>query len=252
MHNAILLTVVASLLLGQTPPVSPPAFEAASLRPANPPIGLIGLFTYPGGRIRVRQYTLEMLIEDAFNIRSFQIQGGPAWMSENRYDIDAVPPASSISSKSNPPYAKAPPNDEQREMLQSLLADRFQLKTHRETRQGPIYLLLRTSRKLNLQAPKDTNGFPWAGILNEGLAGENISMPVFATRLSGYLRRPVIDQTGLKGSFDFKCDYPPEGPDADMLSLILTSVTEIGLKLEAAKGPVEMIVIDHAERPSVN
>jgi uncharacterized protein (TIGR03435 family) len=257
-HVAIGIGVIASArLFGQTP-VSPPAFEVASVKPASPESRSIALSTYPGGRITVSLYTLRMLIEEALDVQSFQVSGGPRWINEDRYDIVAKPPASSKASKANPPYPKAPPNDEQRQMLQTLLVDRFQLKFHRATKEGPVYLLVKGSKELKLQDAKNADDYPWAGsiggagISGDGLAGVNISMPLLATRLSWYLRRPVLDRTGLKGSYDFKFEYASDEPNRDVISSIFASVQGIGLKLEAAKGPVETIVIDHAEKPSAN
>jgi uncharacterized protein (TIGR03435 family) len=77
-------------------------------------------------------------------------------------------------------------------------------------------------------------------------------MPELATRLSGYLDRPVVDQTGLKGSYDFKYEYSTDESTFDVVSCIFGSVQGIGLKLKPAKGPVDVIVIDHVERPSEN
>jgi uncharacterized protein (TIGR03435 family) len=146
-------------------------------------------------------------------------------------------------------------------MLQTLLVDRFQLKYHRENREGPVYLLQKSNKALRLQDAKNKDDYPWAGsnrggaIDGDGIAGINISMPQLATRLSGYLHRPVLDQTGLTGSFDFKFEYESGLSDdsrQDTISSIFTSVQGIGLKLESAKGPVETIVIDHVEKPSEN
>jgi uncharacterized protein (TIGR03435 family) len=89
-------------------------------------------------------------------------------VQEDRYDIDAKPPASSKSSKSMPPYAKAPPNEEQRQMLQSLLVERFGLNYHRETREGPVYLLLKGNKALKLVDAKEKNAYPWAGGIRGG------------------------------------------------------------------------------------
>ena len=145
-------------------------------------------------------------------------------------------------------------------MLQTLLVDRFRLKYHRETKEGPIYVLVKGNNKLKLQDAKDKNDFPWAGsnrggaIFGDGIAGINISMPLLATRLSRYLRRPVLDQTGLEGSFHFKFEYPLPSDDQrpDVITSIITSIQGIGLKLQTAKGPVDAIVIDYAEKPSAN
>jgi uncharacterized protein (TIGR03435 family) len=247
---ATVLPVTLAMLQSQTE-ARPPAFDVASVRPANPSNKIIGLFTYPGGRITVSQYTLEMLIEDALDCEDFQIEGGPPWLRADRFDIEAKPPSSSKSINANPPYRKAPPNDEQRQMLLTLLTERFQLKFHRKTQNGPVYLLRKGAKTLQLHEPKDLGGFPWAGFLKEGMAGENISMPQFARRLSTYLRRPVLDRTGLTGSFDFKLKDPPED-SSDLTSSVITSVRGIGLKLEAAREPADIIVIDSAQKLSPN
>jgi len=197
-------------------------------------------------------------MEEAFGVQSWQVSGGPAWIKYDRYDIIAIPPASSPASKLNPPYPKVPPSAEQRQMLQMLLMDRFQLEFHRESKEGPIYALVRGNKNLKLQAAKNKDDFPWAGsfgggaISGDGLAGINISMPQLAARLSGYLDRPVLDQTGLNGSYDFKYEYATDDAAPDVVSCIFASVQGIGLKLRSAKGPVQSIVIDHVERPSEN
>jgi uncharacterized protein (TIGR03435 family) len=269
--------LAAGRLFGQSP--APPAFEVASVKPSGPQDRAIMFATYPGGRIGVSLYTLEMLVEEAFDLQAFQVVGGPTWMRQDRFNIEAKPPATSASSKANPPYAKAPPNAEQRQMLQTLLADRFALKSHRETKEGPIYLLVRGKKPLKLQDAKNKDDFPWVGSPNDGMvrgdgvAGINASMPLLAVRLSRYLRRPVIDQTHIEGAFDFRVELaggPGPGvskqgtisPDStpnqadvrqdDLVYSILTSVLELGLKLEPAKGPVESLVIEYAEKPSAN
>ena len=143
-------------------------------------------------------------------------------------------------------------------MLLTLLVDRFQLKYHRETKDGPIYLLVKGQNKSKLQDSKDKNEFPWVGsphngmIRGDGIAGMNISMALLATRLSRYLARPVVNQTGLEGSFDFNFEYSSDDQHPDVISSIITSIQGIGLKLQAAKGPLETIVIDHAEKASAN
>ena len=265
MRTLFVSTVVCGLLLlnGNAFPQSQaqPSFEIVSVKPAGPdgPADT-GLYTYPGGRIRANNYTLLYLILDAFLVEPFQVSGGPRWMSEDRFNIEAKPPASSESSKANPYSPKAPPNEEQRQMLQSLLADRFQLRWHREKKDGPVYLLRRGKNALRLEQPKDKNAYHWAGsntggsINGDGLAGTNISMPELAERLSGWLRRPVLDQTGLTGSYDFKYQFSNDSPGEhpDPVFVLMASVQAIGLKLEAGRGPVETIVIDKAEKPSAN
>lgn len=219
---------------------------------------LNGIYTYPGGRVECRGCKLHYLIQEAFNIQWYQLSGGPAWIDQDRYDMDARPPANWNSSRSRPPYPKAPPNEEQRKMLQALLMERFQLRCRRETKDGPVYLLVKGKKELKLQDSKDKNQFPWSGglgggmITGDGLRGINESMPDLALRLSQYFEKPVLDRTGLTGSYDFRVEYRSDDARPDVISMILTTVQELGLKLEVSKGPVESIVIEHVEKPSAN
>jgi len=240
-----------------------PSFEVASIRPPGPNESEInGLSTYPGGKIVARGCTLQYLVMLAFHLQQFQISGGPNWIDRARFDLQAKPPDSSPSAQSNPASPKSPPSEEERQMLESLLIDRFQLKFHRETKEGPVFILTRGSKELRLRAPENSSEFPWAGDFGRGglpggsgLRGENISMSQLAERLSGWLERPVLDQTGLKGSFDFEFRTDDDNVDAssaDIESSIFAGVNGIGLRLSKGKGPIETLVIDHVEQPSPN
>jgi uncharacterized protein (TIGR03435 family) len=118
--------------------------------------------------------------------------------------------------------------------------------------------LVKTNKPLKLNEPKEKDAYPWSGSLrggapfSGGMSGINENMPDLARRLSRYLGRPVLDHTGLTGSYDFRTEYRPEGERPDVVSMIFTSLQELGLKLEASKGPIEAIVIEHAEKPSAN
>jgi len=241
----------------QTAPADLPQFEVASVRPSGPNgRELNGLRTYPGGRIVGKGARVQYLIMVAFNLERFQIVGGPGWtdlVTGQGFDIQAVPPADSNSAHSNPAFSVDPPDDEECRMLQALLIDRFQLKFHFETREGQIYLLERGKGKLNLQPPKDKSAYPWAGgDYRTWYGGKNISMPKLAERMGNWLGRPVIDRTGLSGSFDF--DYKTSAPDndADITGFLLATMKALGLDLKAGKGSIETIVIDHIEQPSPN
>jgi len=201
---------------------------------------------------------LDYLIQIAFNVQPFQLSGGPRWIHEDRFDIEAKPPRTSKSGNANPSSPKLPPNPEQREMLQSLLADRFQLMSHRETKEGAVYLLVKRDKDLKLQDAKDKNAYPWVGglrgggISGDGLWGMNASTEELASRLSPYLDHTVLDRTGLQGSFDFKVAYASDDPHPDVVTSILSSIEELGLKLEPGRGLVTTVVIDRAEKPTVN
>lgn len=236
-----------------------PSFEVASVRPSNLHGQVpIGVFTYPGGKVAAGLCTVKMLVMFAFDVQAYQVSGGPGWINDDRFDITAVPPSSSQASKLNPPSPKVPPNVEQRQMLISLLIDRFQLKFHHTNQTGAVYALERNSGRLKLEDSKNKDQSPWigsvgGGALNgDGLAGSNISMPQLAASLSGYLARPVVDRTGLNGTYDFKYPYSEADTERDIVSCIFTSLKGLGLSLKAAKGPVERVVIDHVERPTEN
>ena len=237
-----------------------PKFEVASVKASamqDRPYG-IGFSTYPGGRVRANMCKLDYLISLAYDIQLFQITGGPRWIREDRFDLEAKPPASSQSSKSNPNNPKLPPNEEQRLMLQALLADRFQLLVHKDVKEAPVYLLVKTTKPLGLVATKDKNEYPWvgslagAGLSRDGIRGTNATMKLLAERLSENLDRPVIDRTGIEGAFDFRFALPAEEAGTDEAAALFASVQGLGLKLEAGRGPVETLVVDRAERPAGN
>lgn len=237
-----------------------PRFDVAAIRPGKiqKPF-VVDLKNNPGGSIVVTNFTLMNLIMIAFNVEPWQIAGGPGWMNSDRFVIEAKPPESSASASSNPANSRMPLNDEQRQMLVALLIDRFQLRYHLASKQGPVYLLERGSGKLALQPPKDPTSHPWFGPERNmtGIAGGNISLPELAKRLGGLLERPVIDKTGITGTFDFESkvgESDPNGPATaeDATALIITAIHGLGLKITDAKGPVETVVIDGAEQPSPN
>jgi uncharacterized protein (TIGR03435 family) len=237
-----------------------PQFDVASIRPTESNI-LNALLTYPGGRVEARGATLEYLLMEAFSVQPFQISGGPSWIRETRFDIEAKPPES-IAKKydavvSNPKFS---PSDEQRKMLQRLLMERFQLKIHFAETTGFVYVLTTNGRPLRLQAAKDPNAFHWAGSISggmpdgDGLRGINISMPELSARLSDALERPVEDHTGLKGNFDFEAANGDEEASSteELESSIFTALKSVGLELKKGTGPVPQLVVDEVSRPSEN
>ncbi len=231
-----------------------PAFEVASVKPSPPQAGIINtVLTYPGGRILAKGCWLRYLMMEAFDVQPFQIAGGPSWTSEERFDIDARPPGDSKSILADPPISKLPMNDEQRLMLQALLADRFQLKYHDEEREGTVYFLIRTNKKLRLEPAKDKDAYPWAGsprggaFDTTGVAGTNISMHQLAARLSRALEHPVVDRTGIEGTYDFRYEFASDDANQESATSILMSMQALGLKLETGKGPVKSVVIECVE-----
>jgi uncharacterized protein (TIGR03435 family) len=249
--------VLSSALLAQAD-LAQPSFEVASIKPSAPDDRIIGMFTNPGGRITVTLYTLKMLIHDAYGVQDFQISGGPRWTETDRYNLIAQPSASSASAKLTTPNPKLPPPPEELRMLQNLLADRFKLKFHRETKEGPVYDLIVAGKGPKLKPAKSADDFPVVGYGRTGRAdspdfmmGENASMQRLATRLSTEFARPVIDRTGLPGTFDFRFEYTKDSSQPGP-SLMQVIQDDLGLKLVPARGPVETFVIDSAEKPSGN
>jgi uncharacterized protein (TIGR03435 family) len=186
------------------------------MKPAPETERNIGLSTFPGGRIVAANYTLRMLIHDAYSLEMYQILGGPRWADEDPYHVEAKPPATSESSKWLPANFKTPPNPEMRQMLQTLLADRFQLKVHRETKQESVYALVVAKGGPQLKEPTTAKqpfvSFGATGSMGKEAAtelvfGQNATMAQFVVRLATLLKRPVLDQTGIRGNFDFKVEY---------------------------------------------
>ena len=272
LYLAATACISATTLLGQmsTPPgktssqiesgiAQMPAFEVATIKPNDPnKPGIMGFESYPGGRVVVGYANLKMLLYYAFDVQEFQISGVPAWADKNRYDIEALPPSSSESRTAVQPPIKATPSDEQRKMLQTLLIERFGLKFHRETKEGPVYLLLRGKGQLRLDAPKHPDGDSRGGVFMKqgGVAdgsadGTNISMLFLARELSPDLGRPVLDRTGLVEHYDFHLE-PDDPSNHDMTAAIVDAMNRLGLKLKSAKGPVDTIVIDSVSEPTKN
>ncbi len=236
-----------------------PSFEVATIKPVDPTTGgAIGFYGRPGGRVLVGFADLKMLIYYAYEIPRSQILGGEPWMEKERYNIEAVPPEGSPSRTAQGPPIQATPSQEQREMLRTLLAQRFALKIHRETKEGQVYILSRGKGELHLHKPEhedaDTrmSSMMKPGNIADGEAtGINVSMPFMAKKLSDMLRRPVLDQTGLTGKYDFHLE-PDDPTNTDYTAGILDVMKRLGLNLKSGKGPVETVVIDSASKPTEN
>ncbi len=217
------------------------------------------MFVYPGGRLTVTGYTLRQLIHDAYGVPEVQISGGPKWTEEDRFSIEAKPPADSKSAKVNPVNRKLPPEEEELSMLRGLLADRFQLTLHEESKEGPVLALVVDSHGAKLKATADEKAFPVVGSGRTGKAeppdflyGENASMARLATFLSRVFERPVLDQTGLNGTFDFRFEFAASLSNSARGPSLSTAIQQLGLKLTPARASVVYLVIDHVEKPSGN
>ena len=225
-----------------------PSFEVASIKPFDR-TGQVGhgSIAVSGSRITITGYTLNALILYAYDMRNYQISGGPGWIATDGYTIAAKAEGEA-----------APATAEIRKMLQSLLAERFGLKLHRETKEVSLYLLVpsKTGPKLTQSAAQRATMRVGMGSLMMAKA----TTSQMAALLSSVLSRPVLDQTGIAGDFDFTID----SPDINMGRMqqsqeelsgpsIFTAIQEqLGLKLAPSKGPIETLVIDRAEKPLEN
>jgi uncharacterized protein (TIGR03435 family) len=235
-----------------------PAFDAASVKAnhSGSPDSTIGIV--PGGTYRAINTTPARLIPDAFGVLPFQVTGSPAWLATERYDITARPPADARS-------------EDLPAMLQTLLTERFKLKTHRERRDQPIYALV--SAESGTLGPKLTRSTldcdrveaekrmtpecqAMVGISRGGglLTVKGRSLDRLARTLAGVVGRVVLDQSGLTGKYDLELkwsagDAAASSNDPEIFSALRE---QLGLQLKAARGPVEMLVIDHIEQPSEN
>jgi uncharacterized protein (TIGR03435 family) len=262
MHRAALLALFTAALLAQAPGKIPPdlRFEVVSLKPADPLAQGGGIRPAPAGqRYEATACPIKLMIQVAFRVKAEQIVGGPAWLDTDRYDMQGKAEKSSNA-------------DELHVMLMNMLADRLQLKFHHEKKEMRMYALTVDKGGPKLTAHEAANaGEPWIDqaqekFLHLKLKATSAPMDYFAFRLSQLMDRPVVDLTNLKGGYDFSLEYtrelPPgfpeggkingEDPDTSGPTIFAALKQQLGLELKADKGPVEVIVIDHAEKPTGN
>jgi uncharacterized protein (TIGR03435 family) len=229
-------------------------FEVASITPCKPgtpepPGEHMGMvqFVYPGGMFRANATTLKFLLEWAYGIQPSQHTGGPSWMETDRYDIVAKAEGNATDA-------------EMRLMMQRLLAERFKLKLHRESKETPVYVigLGKTAPKLLPPKPEETRAL--RVVPQTGPDQKVTSYHVIATRYSlqqltdvfaRQIGRVIVNQTGLEGDFDFTLDLTPDENRPSPLepTLLMTAMREqLGLTLRSEKTHVDVLVIDSAEK----
>ncbi|HEY2385031.1 MAG TPA: TIGR03435 family protein [Terriglobia bacterium] len=250
------LTVIA---VAQNQPLK---FEVALVKVANPRSG-IDMRTFPGGRLLATNCTLKQLIMGAYGLKEqYQVVGGPTWVDVDRFEVEGK---AAEDLTNDPDRVIALGREAPRKltlMLQTLLAVRFKLSAHQETRQNTAYRLVVAKSGPKLLPTTDSTQEPFIGVEREGpvtrpatglaMFGKNASMTLLAERLARSLVGPVINETGLKGNFDFRFEYAADETQQDQGPSIFTAIQQLGLNLEAAKGPVDILVIDHAEKPDAN
>ena len=229
----VLALCACSVLASDTP-----RFEAAAIRPHDSILPISTMRFTSGGELSIYGMTIRNLIWLAWRLPPERVVGGPKWLGSDLYDIQAKAPRGTSTA-----------DTAQRARLQTLLADRFHLRVHRETKNESVYFLRVAKGGLRTEPDSSRSGkgsiLPWSMVVSE---------------LSRIVGRPVIDETGLKGAWHFWLRYMTEdgepaargiGVGTDPGPSIFTAVQEqLGLRLDAGKGPVDQLLIDSVERPS--
>jgi uncharacterized protein (TIGR03435 family) len=230
------------------PSAPPPAFEAASVKRSPPqPLGKGGGSNMKAdpGRLTCTNVSLKRYLMAAWGLKDYQVST-PDWMNDERYDLTATMPAGT------PPH-------EVLLMLQGLLVDRFKLATHRETKEFAVYALIVDRNGVKLK-PAEGFGTSISSSPKGHTMRANVTMKGFAGTLSSFMDRPVVDMTGLAGGFNINLEWAAdemrsnpnggEGRAGDSVPgpTIYTALHEVGLKLESRKAPVEILVVDRAEK----
>jgi uncharacterized protein (TIGR03435 family) len=254
------LAITGQLAAAQETRATSPTFEVSAVRVSrNGDIGSGSSFK--SGRFTATNVSLKNVMEySAFGIPEARIVGGPSWLGSARFDIEAK-----LDAETARQLDKLGREQRQAEIhaaVQQLLADRFKLAFHWETREMPIYALVvaKSGSRLHAAAkPEEGTGTSASG---SELTAEGITMDGLARtltqELSGELGRVVVNQTGIMGKYDLTLKWTPEsvtnsGVSGDAPPSIFTAVQEqLGLKLESSRGPVQVLVIDRAEMPTEN
>jgi uncharacterized protein (TIGR03435 family) len=251
---ASLLIAACRLVYGQTSG----EFEVASVKqidqtvqPGRPNLSFVGTsgkpFHIAGHRVAVTG-TLHALIADAYGIKEYQVSAAPAWADTLMYEITATTSGDAV-----------PTQEQVRPMLKSLLADRFQLKVHPDTKELRVYHLLQVKKSNLLKPAGPDETFSWRlsntpdGFLRSKATKESIGDFVQLVGVSA--DQPVIDKTGITGDIDYDILIsPPEGrgPEDVNRVIIYAVIDQLGLKLESTKDSIAILVVDKADKPSAN
>lgn len=253
----VLVVACGTRLVGQTTqPGQPmakdahPAFEVATIKPSDPD-DKTHRFEIHGRRILIENQTVRIMIEMSYGVHAKQIVNMPPWAESERFDAQGLPDVEGVPSVL-----------QFQEMVRKLLEDRFGLKFHTEKREMARYSLTVAKGGPKMEPSKGApDGLPnmrgTGDKTSRTLQVENVSMAELAHNLQGELDRPVVDETGLKGKYDFTLKWlrqdAPADAEADTNVPFFTAIQEqLGLKMEPSKGEVEMMVIDRIEPPASN
>jgi uncharacterized protein (TIGR03435 family) len=221
-------------------------FEVAVIRPTlSTSTNGTSFNVFAGGRVRITNEPVKLLIRTAFRLQDAQIAGGPGWLESDRYDIEA-----------KTGHAEKPNPGQLSPMMQNLLADRFHLKFHHEMRDLSVYALVaaKNGPKLKLKTEDESPAMNTSGGSGkQQLVATAMSMSLLAGYVGNRLGHIVVDKTGLPGSYDFTLEWAPDqAADSPLPSLVTALREQLGLRLETQKSPVEVLVIDSIDKPSEN
>jgi uncharacterized protein (TIGR03435 family) len=270
------MAIAAACILGQPPAaqqgdadVKVPAFEVISVKPDKS--GSIGgmIRFRPDGMI-MENMPVHVLVAEGYHVFDDQVVGEPAWANADLWDIDAKVGADDVAALEKLSF------DERRLMFLQIATERFGLKVHHETRELPVYALVvakggvkMTPSKPFANTPAIAKGGPGKLTMARGkLQAEGTTMGFVASVLSGAVGRKVVDRTGLTGAYDFTLTWTPEAgmpagsggppgaatpaPEESGPSIFTAVQEQLGLRLEPTKGSVDVIVVDHIEKPAEN
>jgi uncharacterized protein (TIGR03435 family) len=290
----LLLPLIAGIAVRAQAPAPRPEFEVATIKPNAGDSQRSFIGSQSPGTLSAENVPLKLLIQQAYSVRPFQIQGLPGWTDSERYDLHAkarVGGAPEPLNRGSMQKSMA----EMWVMLQALLEDRFQLKLHRETKELPVYALSIAKGGPKLQKadcvmydPENPPSPPapgakrpnYCGNINMSGSGSNRTLDAAGVTMRDLIERAlpnivgrmVIDRTGLNDTFNVHLEWAPDVPMPRLAGAggaddpgrpapstenqgpsIFSAIQEqLGLKLESTKGPVEVLVIDHVEKPSAN
>jgi uncharacterized protein (TIGR03435 family) len=247
---------VAASILSLAMAYAQPAFEVASIKPQKW-TGNGGVYVMVRGNTLTGEHTdLGSLVEFAYNLKDFQLFGGPAWTRHGMLDSSEL-----FQVIAKPPAGQTPSIDQFRQMLQTLLADRFHLQIHHITKQMPAYSLViaKGGPKLKASAGGD-RAMKTRTVQRVGLHVDATNVTIQEAldgQIGIYAGRPMFDKTGLTGHYDFSMEWLQDqtaaGADVSGLQSYATALQDqLGLRLESTTAPFDTVVIDHAEEPSGN
>jgi bla regulator protein blaR1 len=252
---AVSIPFVIGVLRAQTLPPAPAyGYEVASIHKSAPGDGNHSIEEGPRGGWRARNISAVGLIAAAYNVQPYQVVGATGWATSENYDIVFTPDEREAALQADAGLKEIQASmGRNAQRLQAVLRDRFSLVLRTENRDLPIYNLVQSKGGARLPAHDPAMRGPEIRSNGRQITGSSVTVAMLAQQLSLLLDRPVHDETGLTGEYDFKVDWAPDSDASGTGPSIFTALTEqLGLRLESAKGPVQVYVIEKVEQPSEN